>query len=516
MKETRAIEKKPADPAQRQRNIYITCTIAAVAMMAAVLMQKTYGWEHLVGSFLLTAMLLGLVYRDILRYQPQYLKKRRMLILLGVLFILTLIMGRLTEFTLEGLLKGLELVSGDTVQFAVPVAAGAMLIMLLFDFHTAIIFSFVLSLMMGLWQGSPTFTIYSFIGSLTAAFTIIGCKRRTAILRSGVYVFIANLITVIVILLFNGNIFSPQAPMALVFALVNSVLVVAIVSITLPIFEIVFKVTTNISLLELLDLEHPLMKNLMIEAPGTYHHSIIVGNLVEACADLVGVNPLLARVGAYYHDIGKARMPDYFIENQPMGVSKHEKLTAHMSSMILTSHVKEGVEMGIQHKLPEEVIDIIKEHHGDTLITYFYQKAKGELNGEDLSEDIYRYPGPKPQTRTAALIMMADAVEAASRVLHDPTPSRITALVDKIINHIFLARQLEECELTLKDISEIRNRFSYILTGIMHKRIEYPGFNFNEEDTNAQSNSQKQSAKGLPQHSDDREGVTKSPPNTWS
>ncbi|MFC1769428.1 HD family phosphohydrolase [Nitrospirota bacterium] len=516
MKENRAIETRQADPLERQRNLYIGATISVVAMMAAVLIQKTYGWEHLVGSFLLTAMLLFIVYRDILRYQPQYLKKKRMLILLGVLFILTLALGRLTEFTLEGLLKGLEIEGGDAVQFAVPVAAGAMLIMLLFDFHTAIISSFVLSLLMGLWQGNATFTIYSFIGSLTAAFTIIGCKRRTAILRSGAFIFAANFLTVIVIMLFNGVIFTSHAPVALVFALVNSILVVAIVSLTLPLFESMFKVTTNISLLELLDLDHPLMKNLMIEAPGTYHHSIIVGNLVEACADLVGVNPLLARVGAYYHDIGKARMPDYFIENQAMGVSKHEKLTAHMSSMILISHVKEGVEMGIQHKLPEEIIDIIKEHHGDTLITYFYQKAKGELNGEDLSEDIYRYPGPKPQTRTAALIMMADAVEAASRVLHDPTPARITALVDKIINHIFLARQLEECELTLKDISEIRNRFSYILTGIMHKRIEYPGFNFNEKDNNDQSNSKKHTAEGLPQHTGDRAGISKSSPNTWS
>jgi putative nucleotidyltransferase with HDIG domain len=237
------------------------------------------------------------------------------------------------------------------------------------------------------------------------------------------------------------------------------------------------------------------MRNLMIAAPGTYHHSVIVGSLVESAAEAVGVNPLLARVCAYYHDIGKIKMPDYFVENQQDAVSKHEKLSPHLSTMTIVSHVKEGVELARNSKLPQAIIDIIEQHHGNSLITYFFQKArdqqtsvKGDAkkvpDGGRLeaasgpSEDDYRYPGPRPQTRVAALVMMADAVEAASRVLADPTPSRIEALVDKIINHIFLEGQLDECELTLKDISEIKKRFTYILTGILHKRIDYPGFDF--------------------------------------
>jgi putative nucleotidyltransferase with HDIG domain len=247
----------------------------------------------------------------------------------------------------------------------------------------------------------------------------------------------------------------------------------------LPILEYTFKVTTDISLLELLDMEQPLMKNLMITAPGTYHHSIIVGNLVESAAEAVGVNPLLARVSSYYHDIGKVKMPEYFVENQSNSMSKHEKLAPHMSSIIISSHVKEGVELAKQHKLPQPIIDIIEQHHGTSLMTFFYQKAKGQRDESEPSEEEYKYPGPKPQTRVAALVMMADAVEAASKVLNDPTPARIAALVDKIINHIFLEGQLDECELTLKDISEIKKHFSYILTGILHKRIDYPGFNFN-------------------------------------
>jgi hypothetical protein len=223
------------------------------------------------------------------------------------------------------------------------------------------------------------------------------------------------------------------------------------------------------------------MKSLMVSAPGTYHHSVIVGNLVESAAEAAGVNPLLARVSAYYHDIGKVKMPDYFVENQSAASSRHEKLTPHMSAMIIVNHIKEGVELAKQYNLPEPIIDIIEQHHGNMVVSYFYQKAKDKGESTPPVEEDYKYQGPKPQTRVAALVMMADAVEAASRVLTDPTPARIASLVDKIINHIFLEGQLDECELTLKDIHEIKKRFTYILTGIFHKRIDYPGFDFTNE-----------------------------------
>jgi hypothetical protein len=190
---------------------------------------------------------------------------------------------------------------------------------------------------------------------------------------------------------------------------------------------------------------------------------------------------LLARVSAYYHDIGKIKMPEYFVENQSGSVSKHDKLTPHMSSMIIINHVKEGVELARQNKLPEPIIDIIEQHHGNMLVSYFYQKAKEQKEGITPVEEDYKYHAPKPQTRVAALVMMADVVEAASRVLTDPTPARITSLVDRIINHIFLDGQLDECELTLKDIYEVKKRFSHVLTSIFHKRIDYPGFDFTNE-----------------------------------
>jgi putative nucleotidyltransferase with HDIG domain len=453
--------------------------LVLLGLLSTILIQKKFGLEEFTGSFLITTVLLLIFYRDILRYRPDYAGKYRMLLLLAVMVLGTISVSRLIEYGLTGLSKGLELGAEEVVFFGAPMPAGAMLVTLLFDFHMALVFSFVMSLLAGLWQADAGFAIYVFVGSLVAAFSVIRCKKRTAILKGGLFVLGANLITELIVLLSGGELFTQQTVTAMAFAGFSAFSVVAMVSLMLPLLEYSFKITTDISLLELLDLEHPLMKNLMLVAPGTYHHSLIVGNLVEAVAEQIGVNPLLARVGAYYHDIGKMKMPEYFIENQPAGLSKHERLTPHMSSMILISHVKEGVELARQYKLPEAVINIIQQHHGSSLMAYFYEKAKEQPhNAEALSEQEYRYPGPSPQSRIAALIMMADAVEAASRVLTEPTPARISALIDKIINHLFLTGQFDECELTLKDIHEIKARFTYILTGIFHKRVEYPGFNF--------------------------------------
>jgi putative nucleotidyltransferase with HDIG domain len=497
-------EKKKIIPSLSSLQPYLSLT--AAGLVAGLTIYRGEGPDQLAGGFLVVTLLFFIFYRDINRYQPQYLQKKRMLLLLGILLAGILGASRLAEYLLHGLSVGLELDAIDSSVYGIPIPAGAMLVTLLFDFHTAIFFSFVVSLIAGLWQGDPTFAVYGFVGSVTAAFSMIHCKKRTAILRGGLYLLGANLLTLMTLLLLRGDLVSPFAGLAMVFSTIQVIFVIAIVSLSLPMFEYLFKVTTDISLLELLDLNHPLMKHLMISAPGTYHHSIIVGNLVESSGEDVGVNPLMARVGAYYHDIGKVKMPEYFIENQTSGMSRHEKLTPHMSSMILTSHVKEGVDLADQYKLPEEVKDFIQQHHGTALIKYFYEKAKGLENGTETPAEEYKYPGPRPQSRVAALIMMADAVEAASRVLHDPTPARIAALVDKIINHIFLAGQLDECELTLKDITVIKNKFTRILTGILHKRIDYPGFDFGKKEKEGEGPDQQSPAESKDQHAADREG----------
>ncbi|MBM4141142.1 MAG: HDIG domain-containing protein [Nitrospira sp.] len=476
-------KSEPRPPYINKQDMPRIAIIFITSLISAFFILEKLDAEHLIGGFLISSLLLFILYRDIMRYKPAYIKKDSMLLLLCLILIFTLFIGRLFSYLLLGLSKGIGSVPIESAIFGMPLPVGAMLVTLLLDFHTAIIFSFTVSILTGLWLHDAALTLYAFVGSLIAAFSVIRCKKRSALILGGLYVITANVFTVIILFLFNGELFTVKATSSMMFALLAGLSVSAIVSMSLPLLEYLFKVTTDISLLELLDLNQPVMRNFMVTAPGTYHHSVIVGNLVESAAEAVGVNPLLARVSAYYHDIGKIKMSDYFVENQSGSTSKHDRLTPHMSSMIIVNHVKEGVEIAKQQKLPPPVINIIQQHHGTSLITYFYQRAKEQTPDALPTAEDYRYPGPKPQTRVAALVMMADEVEAASSVLKDPTPARIASLVDKIINHIFLDGQLDECELTLKDIYAVKRRFTHILTGIFHKRIDYPGFDFTEDES---------------------------------
>ena len=431
------------------------------------------GIGHFLGSLLIVQLILFIFYKDIKRYKPIYYSDPKMMYLLALLVVGTLITSRLFSYLLSAMQRGFDL-PGDAFMYGIPIAAGAMLITLIFDFHLAISFSFVMSLLAGIWMHSPHFAVYTFVGNLTAEFAVLRCRRRSTLIRAGLYVCAANLLTVMIILLLKGQFLSEQAVSSLLFSIFSGVCVIAIVTSVLPVIEYSFQLRTDISLVELLDHDQELLRMLMLNAPGTYHHSVIVGNLAEAAAEAIGVNPLMARVTAYYHDIGKAKMPEYFVENQAGAVSKHEKLTPHMSSIILISHVKEGLELARQHKLPKPVLDVIQQHHGTSLMTYFYQKALEQAGGTPPNHEEFRYPGPRPQTRIAALVMMADAVEAATRSLAEATPARIEALVEKIINNIFLDGQIDECELTLKDLSKIKDSFIHVLLSIFHRRIQYP------------------------------------------
>ncbi|MBF0464857.1 MAG: HDIG domain-containing protein [Nitrospirae bacterium] len=486
--------------------------LAVLSLLISLLISKAFVLEHFIGVFFITAISLSILFVDIFRYKPSYLKQRKMLILLGIMFFMTMVFSRATEYVLFTFVKGFGIPELKSLTYGIPVHSGAMLVALMFDSHTAIVFAFVMSIISGIWQQDPYYTFYVFAGSIVAAFSVIRCKRRTDLLRGGLYISAVNVVTAAIVAFLSAGDDIFQSFHSLIFAATTGITISAYVSIVLPTFEYLFKITTDITLIELLDLNQPLMKNLMINAPGTYHHSVIVGNLVEAASEQIGVNPLLARVTAYYHDIGKIKMPDYFVENQSSAISKHEKLTPHMSSMILISHVKEGLELADEYKLPEPVKDIITQHHGTNIIMYFYQKAKEE-QAEPPDEEDYRYPGPKPQTRVAALVMIADAVEAASRVIKEPTPARVSGLVDKIINNVLLDGQLNECDLTLKNINVIKERFTYILLGILHKRIEYPGFDFNKP-TFGEGEKDKGLDKESQQKDKDRHSGDKTPPQT--
>jgi putative nucleotidyltransferase with HDIG domain len=239
-----------------------------------------------------------------------------------------------------------------------------------------------------------------------------------------------------------------------------------------PVLEMLFGYTTRFRLMELMSLDHPLMQELMVNMPGTYHHSLVVANMVEAGAKAVGANSMLCKVAALYHDVGKMQYPLYFIENQFGGENKHDKLAPSMSALVIISHVKKGTELAEKYKLGHEIIDVIRQHHGTRSVRYFYQKAV-QL-GESPRESDYCYPGPRPQTKEAAIIMLADAVEASSRTLSDPTPARIQSHIDSIIKGIFSEGQLDESELTFKDLHRLSEGFVRILTGIFHQRIAYP------------------------------------------
>ncbi len=461
----------------------------AAILNFSLVFRRSTSVESVIGTFFIVTLLLLILYRDFIRYKPSIYKDYKMLLLIGVLLSVNFLIGRGIYDVLEGFNLWLGHETIGWVQYAIPLATGSMLVALLIDIHTAIVFSVITSLLAGVMLGSPLYAVYCFAGGLTGAFGVIRCRRRSAIWKAGLYVGTVSFLTALTIRYLQGQFLEVTTPLALGSAFFNGFIVATLVSAFLPLFEYLFHLTTDISLLELLDLNQPLMRSLLVEAPGTYHHSIIVGNLVESAAEAVEVNPLLARVSAYYHDIGKIKMPEYFVENQSMPVSRHEKLAPRMSSLILMSHVKEGVELARKHKLPEAVINTIQEHHGTSVMTYFYEKAK-EQRGDSLTpltESDFRYPGPKPQTRVAALVLMADAVEAASRAeLSDPTPARISELVDKIINRFFLDGQLDSCELTLKDLREIKSHFVFLLASMFRKRIHYPGFEIKDEHSDKQ------------------------------
>ena len=307
---------------------------------------------------------------------------------------------------------------------------------------------------------------------------------RTAILRAGLVVGLVNMIAVLGVKLALGQLQRSQDVYEIGLGFLGGVICGPITLGLAPLLERL-GYTTNIKLLEIANLNHPLLKQMAIEAPGTYHHSMLVGNLAEAAAEAIGANPLLARVGALYHDIGKiakTSKPTYFVENQMRGINPHDRLEPSMSALILVSHVKNGVEKAKEYGLGATIIDIIQQHHGTGLIKFFYYKAveKTDKSRLPVAEEKYRYPGPLPNSKEAALVMLADVAEAACRTLPDPTPARIQKKVHGLIMNLFGEGQLDQSNLTLKDIQSITKSYVRALQGVLHSRIDYP------EDSNSQ------------------------------
>jgi hypothetical protein len=366
-------------------------------------------------------------------------------------------------------------ISADSISYGIPLAAGAMTTCLFLGIELAIPIAMLIAIGTAIiFKNRFDIFIYFLLNGLMAAYWMQNCRERKVFIKAGLKLGLLNVILVTVIDVYIGGSTFFKLMWDWGFAFSGGVGAGIVTAGIAPLVEIAFDYTTDIKLLELANLDQPILRRLMLEAPGTYHHSVIVGTMVEAAASEIGANPSLAKVCGYFHDIGKIKKPLYFIENQADGVNRHDKLAPSMSSLILIAHIKDGVEIAKQNKLGHAIIETIRQSHGTSLISYFYEKAK-QLKGENgVNINDFRYPGPRPQTREAGLVMLADAVEAASRTLANPTPTRIKGLVQNLINRIFSDGQLDNCELTLKDLHNIAKSFNKILNGIYHHRIEYP------------------------------------------
>jgi cyclic-di-AMP phosphodiesterase PgpH len=447
---------------------------------------KSYGHRLLAFAtlFLFSGLFIWVFANVATRHFPSHLLQSKDFLFLGIVLIFMLGLGSFTIWLGDSIGETSVGMSSKTLIYAIPISAGAMIACLFFGITLALIFSLLLCVFAGLLFGKDLgLFLYFLIGSFVAAHGVCPCRNRIIPIKAGLLVGCSNVVLIVLGALLQEQWAFFHAMTNVFFGFFGGILAGILVTGFTPLAELVFGYTTDIRLLELATMDQPLLQELMMQAPGTYHHSIIVGNMVETAAQSIGANSLLAKVAAYYHDIGKIRKPVYFIENQFDCENRHEKLAPSMSSLILISHVKEGVELARQHRLGRAIIDIISQHHGTSLISFFYMKAqdlrqKGRTSkGTELPPldvDDYRYPGPKPQTKEAGLVMLADVVEAACRSLNDPTSARIQGMVNRLINNVFSDGQLGQCELTLKDLHRIAKHFNQILATVHHRRIEYP------------------------------------------
>ena len=379
-----------------------------------------------------------------------------------------------------------------------PLPAVALLMTMLLDGRIALFHVFSLGLMMFVVaESNVRFVVVSLFGAIAGILAWRAASRasdvRNLIGSSGIKIGMASSLAVLAFILLDSESFASmdlkQIAMLVSFGMFNGILSGILANGVLPYMESVFSLATNSRLLELTDLSQPLLRKLAEEAPGTYQHSIAVATMAEAAANCVNADPLLTKIAAYFHDIGKIKRPSYFAENQ-VDENRHDQVTPYMSSLILIGHIRDSLDLGREYSLPERVLSIMSQHHGTTLISYFYEEAKKLKDGEEVNEERFRYPGPKPQTKEAAILMLADSVEAAARTLPQHTHSKIEGLVQRIIEHkLNDENQLDESDLTLKDIEKIEQTFVRTITSMYHGRVDYPGKLSNQQKGDADGSS---------------------------
>jgi putative nucleotidyltransferase with HDIG domain len=426
--------------------------------------------------FILTALILVLLIIYLTLSRQEIVKNNKKLLLITILIFFQVGLGALIIGPL------------NLPAYLIPTTISSMLFGILFDPAIGFVGTTIIGLLLGgIINMDYYFTILTIFVGLVSIFSVTNIRTRNQIFTAILYIISSYIIVVFTFGILRHQDLNEIVNIFFKFILPNAILSPVITYITLGLFERIFDITTDITLLELSDLNHPLLKKLSSKASGTFHHSIIVGNLAEAAAKLIGSNPLLARVGSYYHDIGKMNKPEYFVENQKSGINKHNSLAPNMSALILTAHVKNGLEMAEEFKLPKIIRDFIPEHHGTSLMSYFYDKALKSKDIKEVSEADYKYPGPKPKSKETAIVMLADSVEAAARTIKNPVAGRLRKLVEELVEKRFLEGELDDSEITMKDLKGIIDGFMSVLVGIYHVRVEYPSKENDKKQTNVRS-----------------------------
>jgi len=445
------------------------------SLSAAVKKQEQgSGTLKLVGSFIgrviLLSVIISLFFAFLVVYRVTIFRDWKMVLLIAIVFLLQLVLA-------HGVVMRLE-----WSEYLIPVTVGAMTLTILFDARIGFMATTSMAILMGLMMGQNIdLVIVSLFTATIAVYNIRELRKRSQLFITMFALIAASIFVIVGLGLFKEHSW-PTMIRDIQFLTINSVLAPILTYGLIGLFEMIFEVTTDLTLMELLDYDHPLLKRAQQETNGTFNHSIVVGNLAEACANAIGAHSLLCRVGAYYHDIGKMEKSEYFIENQYGGENKHDSLTHTMSARIIRAHVKEGLQLARQYGLPKVVSDFIPMHHGTTRVEYFYRLAlkDAEENGGKVEESAFRYPGPKPNTKETGILMICEAVEAAVRSIKEPDIFKIETMINKIINQRIGDGQLSDCPLTLDELDKIKGTVDGtsgmlpVLRGIYHIRIEYP------------------------------------------
>ncbi|NGT02371.1 HD family phosphohydrolase [Clostridium perfringens] len=416
---------------------------------------------------ILVIIVMYLQYGYIHKYYPNINKEFSKIVMISILNVFPVILARLF---------------GMMSNYIIPLACMPMLITLLLNYKISLVFSMLNVILIGGAVGfNPNIIILAILNVVLGGTLLRKMQQRNDILYSSITVAVlSSILTFSVGILTTNNFMEilADSTFAAAGAILSGILTIGV----LPFFESTFDIVTNAKLLELSNPNNPLLKKLLMEAPGTYHHSILVANLAELAAEQVGGNPLLARIGAYYHDVGKTKRPYFFRENQFGKKNPHDRLKPEVSSKIIISHVKDGSELAKEYNLPKTIHDFIVTHHGETLVKYFYLTVKNNSeNPDEVKEEDFKYPGPKPMSKEQGIVMLADSTEAAVRSINEPTEEKIEKMVNNIIDDKLATGQLDNCDLTLRDISKIKKCFLKALNGIHHERIEYPDDNKKEK-----------------------------------